>query len=359
MIMTHSMLRFKFLKTTLFWGLLLTVVFAACKKDSAPPPVPVVKTALQDTINVALAIYNVTAEGTKPGQYEVGSRTTLKTAIDAANAVLADGTSTQQQVTSAAANLHAAIVAYQSHYITEISPANLLGFWKFNGNTADSSGNGRDGVATQGHAYYGAGNIVATADRFGRSGMAYHFDLGGNVEIPYSSALNPQQMTISMWSKKSSIVRSLNSDTYTLMSLNRWNGFKLQYQSANKIFMTVKGVNGTDTAYYDRDDEVAVLDNDVWYHVVVTFKPGEMDFYINGDLVKSWTNTPNAAITLGTPINLVIGQDLPTSKYLTVDGDFQVAWGGFFTGDIDDVMFYNIALNGPQVKSIFTNQSTL
>jgi len=133
----------------------------------------------------------------------------------------------------------------------------------------------------------------------------------------------------------------------------------VQYQSANKIFFTVKGVNGTDTAYYDRDDVTAVLDNEVWYHVVVTYKAGEMDFYINGDLVKSWTDTPNPPITLANPINITIGQDLPTNKYLTVDGDFQVAWGGFFTGDLDDVMFYNVSLDGTQVKSIYTNQSTL
>ena len=123
--------------------------------------------------------------------------------------------------------------------------------------------------------------------------------------------------------------------------------------------MTVKGVSGTDTAFYDRDDEVAVLDNDVWYHVVVTFKAGTMNFYIDGDLVKSWTNTPNPPITLASPINFVIGQDLPTDKYLTVDGDFQVAWGGFFTGQIDDVMFYNVALDGPQIKTKNTNQKTL
>ena len=41
-----------------------------------------------------------------------------------------------------------------------------------------------------------------------------------------------------------------------------------------------------------------------------------MNFYIDGDLVKSWTNTPHAPITLATPINFVIGQDLPTDKYL-------------------------------------------
>ena len=58
-------------------------------------------------------------------------------------------------------------------------------------------------------------------------------------------------------------------------------------------------------------------------------------------------------------MDLVIGQDMPTNRYLTVDGDFQVAWGGFFTGDMDDVMYYNVALDGPQVKSIFNNQKTL
>jgi hypothetical protein len=36
-----------------------------------------------------------------------------------------------------------------------------------------------------------------------------------------------------------------------------------------------------------------------------------------------------------------------------------VAWGGFFTGDLDDVMFYNVSLDGTQVKSIYDNQKTL
>jgi hypothetical protein len=167
------------------------------------------------------------------------------------------------------------------HLIKEIAAVNLLGFWKFNGNTKDSSGNARDGVLTQGHAYYGAGTPTLTNDRFGRADMAYHFDGGGNVEIPYSAAMNPAQMSISLWSKKSTAGRTINTDTYTMFAMNRWNGYKVQYQSANKIFFTVKGVNGTDTAYYDRDDVTAVLDNDVWYHVVVTFKSRRNGFYIN------------------------------------------------------------------------------
>ena len=356
--MKRSMLSLRWLKVTLICSFLLTLMFTSCDKDDDPVPVVVDKAILQDSIEVATDLHDNTVEGTKPGQYEAGSKTALQTAIDAAQAIHDDAASTQSEVNSAVANLHAAMDTYRSHYITEIEAAALLGFWKFNGNTADSSGKGNDGEAKVGHAYYGAGALQLTTDRFDRPDMAYMFDKGANVEIPYSSALNPQQMTVSMWSNKSSVARALNADTYTMMSLNRWNGWKLQYQAANKIFYTVKGVSGTDTAYYDRDDEVAVLDNDTWYHVAVTFKPGEMNFYINGDLVKSWTNTPNPAITLASPVNLVIGQDLPTDKYTTTEGDFFVNWGGFFTGKLDDVMYYNIALTGPQVKSIYTNQAT-
>ncbi len=103
------------------------------------------------------------------------------------------------------------------------------------------------------------------------------------------------------------------------------------------------------------------LDNDVWYHVSVTFKPGEMNFYINGEFIKSWTDTPEPAFTLTSPVNFVIGQDLPTSKYTydVNDPDHYVKYGGFFTGDIDDVMFFNAALTAQQVKSIYIRQSTL
>ena len=353
-----STILFKSLKMAAIFSLALGLIFTSCRKSGNSTP-PTDKTALQKAVDTAQFYYANTLEGTKPGDYTVGAKTNLKTALDAAKAILTDPTSTQATLTNAAANLQGAINAYKAAYIGQIAAANLIGFWKFNGNAADSSGNSNNGVITQGHAYYGAGTPTLTNDRFGRANMAYHFDKGGNMEVPYVAQLNPQAFSISLWCKKDTAGRTINTDTYTLFAMDRWNGYKLQYQSANKIFFTVKGVLGTDTAFYDRDDVTAVLTNEVWYHVVVTFKAGEMDFYINGDPVKSWLDTPHPPITLSTPINITIGQDLPTSKYLTVDGDWQVKWGGFFTGDMDDVMFYNIPLTAPQVHSIFVNQNTL
>ncbi len=357
--MTTTTFGFKFFKRVMLYSLSLTLILGSCKKKDPPTP-PADKTALQATVTIAQALYDGTAEGTKPNQYVVGSKAAFLVVLNAAKAVLANPNATQTAVTNANAQLLAAITTYQGNKINEIAAANLIGFWKFNGNSADSSGKGNNGVVTTGHVYYGGGIPVLTADRFGRANSAYRFDKGGNVEVPYSTSLNPQQMSISIWLKKSTAGRTINADTYTMISLNRWNAYKFQLQSANKLFFTMKGVNGTDTAYYDRDSETAVLDNNVWYHGVVTYRAGKMDFYVNGDLVKSWTNTPHNPISItGSPINFVIGQDLPTNKYLTVDGNFQVAWGGFWTGDMDDVMFYNIALDAPQVLSIYNNQKTL
>ena len=364
--MTQTISPLKFIKTSLTWTIFLGVVLASCgKKDSTPPPPPPDKTALQATVTAGQILYDGTVEGTKPNQYVVGSRTAFKAVLDAAKAVLADVNATQTAVTNANAQLQAATTTYQGNKINEIAAANLIGFWKMNGNANDSSGNNNNGVVTAGHAFYGAGTPTLTSDRFARAGMAYHFDKGGNINVPYKVTLNPAQMSISLWAQWSSTGRTINADTYTFVALNRWNGYKFQLQSGHLPFYTVKVVKAAgDTTIYDRDDAGVAIAENTWRHIVVTFTSGTMNFYIDGDLVKTWDAAssgpvPGNALTLLNPIDFVIGQDLPTSKYLTVDGDYQVAWGGFWTGDMDDVMFYNIALDGPQVKSIFTNQKTL
>ncbi len=358
--------QFKFPKIALICIFLSAVVVTSCSKsDSAPPPIPTDKAALQAAIATAQGLSDNTAEGTKPSQYEVGTKAAMTTALNASKLILASAGATQASINNTTAQLLAAIAAYQAHLITEIAAVNLIGFWKMNGNANDSSNYSNNGVVTAGHAYYGAGTPTLTADRFGRPNSAYHFDKGGNIDVPYKASLNPQQMSISLWAKWTSAGRTINADTYTFVAMNRWNGYKFQLQGGHLPFYTVKVVKAAgDTTIYDRDDAGVAIAENIWRHVVVTFKGGAMNFYINGDLVKTWdSSTPNPvpgnALTLGTPIDFVIGQDLPTAKYLTVDGDYQVAWGGFFTGDMDDVMFYNIALDGTQVKSIFLNQNTL
>ncbi len=351
--------RFKFITTAVLGGLFLSAVLFSCKKDTVITPVDT--SCLTTNVDSAQALYDGTSEGTKPGQYVIGSRTTFKVTLDQSIAVLDDANSSQDAITNACAQLAAAITTYQANLIQEIAAENLIGFWKFNGNANDSSGKGNNGTVTAGHAFFGAGIPTLTTDRFNRANMAYHFDKGGNIDVPYTSSINPtSEMSISVWFKKDTTGRTVNKDTYTMTALDRWLGYKFQLQSANKLFYTVRVINNGDTTIYDKDDETFTAVVGVWYHGVVTFKSGEEDFYVNGSLVKSWTDVPGTPITVSNAIDFVIGQDLPTSYYLTSDpsGNRLVDYGGFWTGDMDDVMFYNVALTAPQVSSIYTNQST-
>ncbi len=344
--------------TFLMLSMAATMIFVACSDDKDEPEV-IDKSALETAISGAQETHDAAVEGTADGQFLRGSKAVLQAAIDLAQQVVDSETVTQTQVDNAVTVLNQAVTDFEGKKVVPIEPTALVGHWTFDegtGTTAtDFSGNDRTGTLKSGHANWGAGTPSWVTDRYGNASKALHFDDGANVEVPYASALNPEELTISLW-VNGDVVDPIWANNY-MVSLNRWNGWKFQLQSANKAFMTVKAdVEGSaDPAYYDRDNESPTLDQDVWYHVAVTFGGGEMTFYINGVEVKRWDNTPGTAISIGdAPVNLTIGQDLPTSIYSTDDtSPYFVDWGGYFIGTLDEVRIYNKVLSATQVSSIY------
>lgn len=299
---------------------------------------------LDVTIQQAQAMHDAAVEGTELGQYQAGSKAELQTAIDLAKSVRDNASSTQAQLTAANTNLLAAIATFEAKKVTDVSPDNLVAHWLFNGDAKDATANHNDGTPTAGHAYFGGGAAPSlTTDRHGNADYCYHFDQGSNIEVPYSTALNPQAMTISLWIK---MEEQPNNDY--IIAMNRWNGYKLNLQESNFFFFTVK----TDISGYDRDSNPVADTAGVWTYVAVTFSDGFMDFYKDGMLAKHWDNTPGVLAPVSN-INLTIGSDLPTDKYTDVEGDFYVNWGGFWKGEIDDIRFYNIPLTGTQINSLY------
>lgn len=316
------------------------------------------KAELTTTITEAKALLTETEEGTSDGQYLRGSKTALQTAVTAAEAVASSASVTQVQIDNAAVNLAEAITVYESKVIAPIAAANLMAHWKFDEGTGtaagDASANNLDGTFKTGSALWGAGVPTWSADRYGNANKALYFNAGGNVEVPYNTKLNPGTLTISLWMKQDVNNPILNNQY--MVAMNRWNGYKLNMQSDPKAFMTVKAdvVGSANPAYYDRDNADPILTQGAWYHVVVTFGGGHTIFYVNGVMVKDWDNTPGTGISLsGAPINLTIGQDLPTDKYSDVEGDFYGAWGGYFKGSMDEVRIYNTVLTGTQITSLY------
>jgi Concanavalin A-like lectin/glucanases superfamily len=346
--------------------LFLVVVIAvmagvtSCKKNNnTPTSFTTDKTALQTAIDSLTRVYNTAKEGSKPGNYAVGAKSALDTALLLAQQVAASQSYNQQQVNNTLNSLLKAAQQFNGQLLQEVSVANLVAFWKFNGNPVDSSGNGHNGMLATGWvgssattAVDGGTLPVLVPDRFGRPNMAYDFNNGATVEVPYSTALNPQNFTISLWVKR----HTTNANNY-MFSLDRWNGFKFQLQNNNFPFLTVN----TTTGDHDQDDNPGVISAvDTWTHVAVSYTDGTMKFYIQGQLVKTAAVT-GVPLTLKTPVNLAIGNELPKSGYnLTDSNDPNYFYGGdFFIGSIDEVRFYNTVLTDAEVLSIFTDENSL
>ena len=337
----------------LFYLCLGIFAISSCKDDASLPDYASNKTGLSQLADSVNRVYSESVEGNDIGQYPKQARTELKSAMDLAASVTA-GAFTQEEVNNALASLRRAATAFNARKIKEVAPANLVAKWLFNGNALDATANGHNGTLMSGiigtAASYRDGGIlpVATTDRFGRAGNAYAFDNGAYVEVPYSEALNPAIISISLWVN----VKESSADNY-MLSLNKWNGFKFQLQTDNFLFMTLK----TTSVTYDRDSNPGKMAVGKWHHAVVTAGNGAITFYVDGIQTRTESAT-GAAFKLTTPVNLAIGQILPKGilNFTDPSSPFYFSSAAYFRGALDDIRYYNKALTADEVLRIYNNE---
>jgi len=347
----------KYLTWLLILPLFAGIILTGCKDDDEDEPTPINYTALDASIIEAQDLHDNATEGTNIGDYEAGSKAELQTAIDLATQVRNNPDVTQSQVDAADVALQAAIDTFESKKIEQIAPENLVANWLFNGDATDATGNGHDGTIEDGYVLNGGGSIAPAEDRLGNAGYAYMFEGGGNIVVGQDPALNPPEMTIVTWIKL--------SETWAhsyFISNDIWNCWKFQVQDANKPFFTcqIRKDDGS-FAHINQDSGDQTLDplNDVWQHIAVTYKSGEMVFYIDGVAVKTWTppDCPTGTKVDPNPaVDICIGQGLPSDVYSDVPGDPYEwkEWIGYLKGYLDDMKIYNIVLSETQINSIYT-----
>lgn len=357
---------FKFLTmlaTVWFAGLMVT----SCSDDNKDTTPPVDKTELNAAIAAAIILHDDAVEGKLAGEYQVGSKSALKSAIDLAQSVADDETATATEVANAITALANAVTTFEGKIIAEIDPANLIAYWKFDEGTGttvtDDSGNSHDGTLTTGHSSLGSGFPTWVADRNGDSGKALHFTKGGHVLVPSNAAFTPAEISVSAWVRLDNVSADLCGsflvdrcrdgafmDSY-IISQNDYNGYKFQTQDDRYPFFTT---HITDT-YVDRAATTAI-DKEAWYQLAATFKNGEMKFYINGeDVTKAGADgeiPAGAFVTLENRMDFVIGQALPNAE---VPSD--ISWTlGHFEGAIDDIRLYKTVLTPSQIQSIYDRE---
>ncbi|MDO6430664.1 LamG domain-containing protein [Flavitalea sp. BT771] len=334
------------------------LVLFSCKKNEQAPDYNSDKSRLTHLTDSLTQVYDNAVEGNKPGNYSEGAREALKAALDLA-AQVESKPFTQESVNNAYNNLLLAAQQFNTKLIQEVSAEYLVAYWKFNGNAADSSGHGHDGMLKTGYVGSSAataadGGVLPqlTTDRFGRADMAYSFNNGAMIQVPYATELNPPSFSISLW-----VNMTANTANSYMFSLDRWNGFKFNLNGTAVPFLTVSVSN----TIYDRDAGGGNVSANTWTHLAVSYTDGTMKFYVNGDLLKTWTNTPGAALTLASPVDLAIGNEMPKQYYnLTDNSNPNYFWGAsYFIGSMDDIRFYKTTLTDAEVHSIYINEKTL
>ena len=197
-------------------------------------------------------------------------------------------------------------------------PANgLVGYWPFNGNANDESGNGNDGAVN---------GATLTADRFGNVNSAYSFN-GSTNTINCSGQSIPQNnsFAISLW-----VYPNYNGGIQEFLHQNHWPA--AFYIGINNGYLRCGD--------YWQNTGVAIVSS-VWQHIVIVRNYlSQVKIYLNGNLVA----TLNSDITLGgSPSNpLVFGKQ----------------YGGnteYYYGVLDDLSVYNRALTPQEITNLYTS----
>jgi len=209
----------------------------------------------------------------------------------------------------------------------------LVGFYSFNGNANDSSGNNNNGVAS---------NLTYGVDRFGNPNQSANFSNNGYVDIPGLGSLKNYPSTFSMWLDLNSYRQNSwgqvdligkevpgQGNMYILDIYNNWND-----NIHNQLYISGFGTSYTPPL-------------DTWINLVLTYDINRFaTLYVNGSSVFS--TTLNSGYDY-----LFTDQTFQISKSYTYDQVLRES----IPGNVSDVGVWNTALSSSQVSSLYALQS--
>jgi outer membrane lipoprotein-sorting protein len=211
-----------------------------------------------------------------------------------------------------------------------VTDPNLVGWWKFDGNANDSSGNGNNG-AEKGDPTYVAGKI----------GQAISFDgRGDRIEVPATFAGNPElypakAISISAW-----VRTTVPASTLCSMIRHEFHFTPLQTFADSAWAVAFTGRYGFMVRRRSGFDWSKINDGK-WHYCAITYNNGIHEVWIDG--------TKEVSENYG-PFPLWTGDDQPW-----VFGGKERGEGGgeYYPGELDDVRIYNCALSKGEITTLY------
>ena len=219
----------------------------------------------------------------------------------------------------------------------------LVGWWPFNGNANDESGNGNNGTVN---------GATLTADRFGNPNSAYDFDgVDDFIEINDISAIeNMGSMTWSAW-----ITCRSNPNNPSELSSNRIICKELENDANNRMTLIVNSNSNAQTFQFILNSttnssavssEPIIFDSLYFITVVYNYdnpqNTDQLQIYLNANLILQSVNGAVPSLTPNNPYNLKFGRHDNTAT----------SWDG----KIDDIGIWNRALTECEIVDLYNSQ---
>lgn len=231
--------------------------------------------------------------------------------------------------------------AVTAQTIPSYVPTNgLVGWWPFNGNANDLSGNGHNGIVN---------GAVPTADRYSNSNSAFNFDgINDLIRIPHSADLNLMgSFSASIWVNVNSL--PINNNNHTLITKRDDNGICCSPNVPYGLFITYQ-VSMAPQYYkmpsaafasggsYSFSGSDSIININTWNNLVYVYTTDTMKIYLNTVLIDKQL-LPNSARSSNTS-DLLIGS---------------VNRGGaeWMNGKLDDIGIWNRALTLAEIQSLY------
>jgi outer membrane protein assembly factor BamB len=213
-------------------------------------------------------------------------------------------------------------------YMEHIMDEHLMGWWEFEGDACDSSGNGRHGIAGTGVSF------VTDPER----GNVVHLDGdGGHVYVPGDTGITgTTPRTISAWIKTP-------RDGVVISWGDQFDGEKWDVQVDDNYNYPLEVWVGGASARMMSDGVYDLTDNQ-WHHIAVVWEDDgtpdvrDVKFYVDGAEAGTYSSSGPLEINTGNWVGFTIGL-----TYLSTPG-----WLPFL-GKIDDVRVWDRALGYKEI----------
>jgi hypothetical protein len=196
----------------------------------------------------------------------------------------------------------------------------LVGYWPFNGNANDESGNGNNGMVN---------GATLTADRFGIASKAYDFVETGNQSIGIGDFDLVSNYSVSAWYK----LNSFGGWHNIISKYGPSGGYAVIFDPSGALYSHTN--NGTSSGDVCTSNYVETSDS--WHLVTVTLDFGVFNFYVDGIAHGSCTS-----------MNYSIPNDA-----ITYFGRQSNGTGENLNGSLDDIGIWNRALSADEVLALY------